>query len=347
MPDPTRSTATPLMELSGVSQIFHTKKGDRPAVRDISLSVNAGEVLCLVGESGCGKTTTARMAAGLTKPTGGTVAYNGEDIWSMNKDRFTEYRTAVQYVHQDPYASLNPIRSVYKTISAPLVKHGLAKSGSDAWAQASELLRRVDLTPPDSYLSKFPHQMSGGQRQRVAVARALSLNPKLIIADESTSMLDVSIRVGMLNMLGRLRDDLGVGFIFITHDLAIAKYFGWQGRTAVMYLGQVVEYGSTKDVINNPQHPYTRALLNAVPEPDPDLAAQKLPGGGLRSADIPSLAALPSGCTFHPRCPMFEEGLCDVTSPELSLIGSRREVACHVVSRNAKRAADASVAVSG
>jgi peptide/nickel transport system ATP-binding protein len=350
--DPTSSdrpsSETPLMELSGISQIFKTKRGDRPAVRDVNLTVNAGEVLCLVGESGCGKTTTARMAAGLTKPTDGTVAYNGQDIWSMDKDQFTEFRTSVQYVHQDPYASLNPIRSVYKTISAPLRKHGLSKGNDDSWKQASELLRRVDLTPPESYLSKFPHQMSGGQRQRVAVARALSLNPKLIIADESTSMLDVSIRVGMLNMLGRLRDELGVGFIFITHDLAIAKYFGWEGRTAVMYLGEVVEYGPTQQVINDPQHPYTRALLNAVPEPDPDLAAQKLPGGGLRSADIPSLAALPSGCTFHPRCPLFEEGLCDVTSPDLSLIGSRREVACHVVARESRRAAtDASVSVSG
>jgi peptide/nickel transport system ATP-binding protein len=337
----------PLMELSGVSQIFQTKKGERPAVRDVTLTVNAGEVLCLVGESGCGKTTTARMAAGLAKPTQGSVAYNGEDIWGMDKDRFAEFRTAVQYVHQDPYASLNPIRSVFKSVSAPLRKHGLAKNNHQAWEQAAELLRRVDLTPPESYLGKFPHQLSGGQRQRVSVARALSLNPKLIIADESTSMLDVSIRVGMLNMLGRLRDELGVGFIFITHDLAIAKYFGWEGRTAVMYLGRVVEYGPTQQVINDPEHPYTRALLNAVPEPDPDIAAQKLPGGGLRSADIPSLAALPSGCTFHPRCPLFEEGLCDVISPELSLIDSRREVACHVVAREAHRGApDMPAAVS-
>lgn len=344
----TSRTGAPLMELSGVSQVFRTKKGELPAVRDVTLTVNAGEVLCLVGESGCGKTTTARMAAGLAKPTAGTVAYNGEDIWSMDKDRFADYRTGVQYVHQDPYASLNPIRSVFRTVSAPLRKHGLAKNNREAWNQAAELLRRVDLTPPESYLGKFPHQMSGGQRQRVAVARALSLNPKLIIADESTSMLDVSIRVGMLNMLGRLRDELGVGFVFITHDLAIAKYFGWEGRTAVMYLGQVVEYGPTQQVINNPQHPYTRALLNAVPEPDPDLAAQKLPGGGLRSADIPSLAALPSACTFHPRCPLFEEGLCDVISPELGFIEPKREVACHVVARNAHRTAtDAPVSVSG
>ncbi|SDR84437.1 ABC transporter ATP-binding protein [Microlunatus soli] len=328
-------TDAPLMELKGVSQIFQTKRGERPAVRDVSLTVNAGEVLCVVGESGCGKTTTARMAAGLSKPTAGTVEFGGRDIWSMNKETFADFRTAVQYVHQDPYASLNPIRSVYKSLAAPLRKHGLAKSNDAAWEQSAELLRRVDLTPPESYLPKFPHQLSGGQRQRASVARALSLNPKLIIADESTSMLDVSIRVAMLNMLGRLRDDLGVGFLFITHDLAIAKYFGWQGRTAVMYLGRVVEYGPTQEVIKNPQHPYTRALLDAVPEPDPDLAAKKLPGGGLRSAEIPSLAALPSGCTFHPRCPINEEGLCEVEEPQLVRIGERREVSCHVVAREA------------
>jgi oligopeptide/dipeptide ABC transporter ATP-binding protein len=328
----------PLMNLSGVSQVFKTKRGDRPAVRDVSLSVGAGEALCLVGESGCGKTTTARMAAGLAKPTAGTVEYAGTDIWSMDKSTFTDFRTSVQYVHQDPYASLNPIRSIFKTLAMPLRKHGLAKNNKQAWEQAAELLRRVDLTPADSYLEKFPHQLSGGQRQRVAVARALCLDPKMIIADESTSMLDVSIRVGMLNMLGRLRDELGVGFIFITHDLAIAKYFGWQGNTAVMYLGRVVEFGPTPDVINNPQHPYTKALLNAVPEPDPDLAAQKLPGGGLKSADIPSLAALPAGCTFHPRCPLSEEDLCDVEEPELTALGQRREVSCHVVARDAAAA---------
>jgi oligopeptide/dipeptide ABC transporter ATP-binding protein len=330
-------SAQPLMHLENVWQIFEVKKSERAAVRDVTLTVNTGEVLCLVGESGCGKTTTARMAAALNKPSRGTVSYNGTDIWTLNKDQFADFRTSVQYVHQDPYASLNPIRSVYKTLAAPLLKHGLAKNHKQAWDKSAELLRRVDLTPPESYLNKFPHQLSGGQRQRVAVARALTLDPKLIIADEATSMLDVSIRVGMLNMLGRLRDDLGVGFMFITHDLAIAKYFGWHGRTAVMYLGQVVEYGPTPDVINNPQHPYTRALLNAVPEPDPEIAATKLAGGGLRSADIPSLAALPSGCTFHPRCPLFEEGLCDVVSPELVQIEKRREVSCHVVAREAGR----------
>ncbi len=323
----------PLISLTGVSQTFRSKKGDVPAVDDVDISVGPGEVLCLVGESGCGKTTSARMAAGLAKPTAGTVEFEGKDIWSMSSDEFVNFRKSVQYVHQDPYASLNPIRTIHKTLSAPLLKHGVAKNRGEGWTQSAELLRRVDLTPPESYLSKFPHQLSGGQRQRVAVARALTLNPKLIIADESTSMLDVSIRVGMLNMLGRLRDDLGVGFLFITHDLAIAKYFGWRGKIAVMYLGRVVELGDTPDVINNPQHPYTKALLDAVPEPDPDLTATKKAGGGLRSAEIPSLRDLPPGCTFHPRCPLFEEGICDTEVPELTALDARRQVRCHVVAR--------------
>ncbi len=323
----------PLLRIDDVSKIFTSKKVRLPAVDGVDLLVNAGEVLCLVGESGCGKTTTARMAAGLSRPTSGSIVYGGEDIWSLDKEKFRTFRTAVQYIHQDPYASLNPIHTVEATLAAPLRRHGLVKNAAEARERAAELLRRVNLTPPENYLGKFPHQMSGGQRQRVAVARALTLDPKVIIADESTSMLDVSIRVSMLNMLGSLRDDLGVGFLFITHDLAIAKYFGWQGKTAVMYLGKVVEYGPTPQVINDPQHPYTRALLNAVPEPDPEAAARKLPGGGLRSADIPSLAALPSGCSFHPRCPIAEDGLCDVDEPQLTPLADGRLVSCQVVSR--------------
>jgi peptide/nickel transport system ATP-binding protein len=175
--------------------------------------------------------------------------------------------------------------------------------------------------------------LSGGQRQRVAVARALTLDPKIIIADESTSMLDVSIRISVLAMLGRLRDDLGVGFLFITHDLAIAKYFGWSGKTAVMYLGRIVEFGPTQQIINAPTHPYTRALIDAIPEPDPDLTKTK-GAGTLRSLEIPSLAHLPSGCSFHPRCPLFEDGLCDGAVPELIEIRSGQSAACHVVARD-------------
>ena len=323
----------PLMTLAGISQVFETKAGPIKAVDDVDLSINPGEVLCLVGESGSGKTTAARMAAGLAKPTGGKVDYDGRDIWSLNRRDFGTFRRGVQYIHQDPYASLNPTRTILQTISAPLLKHGVVKGKRAAMTKAAELLTKVDLTPPENYLAKFPHQLSGGQRQRVAVARALTLDPKIIIADESTSMLDVSIRISVLEMLGRLRDELNVGFLFITHDLAIAKYFGWHGKTAVMYLGRIVEFGPTPQIINKPTHPYTRALIDAIPEPDPDLT--KLKGrGSLRSLEIPSLAHLPPGCSFHPRCPLFEEGLCDASVPPLYDIRPAQSAACHVVARD-------------
>lgn len=321
--------AAPLLSLRDVSQVFKTKGGDVPAVRSVSLDVNAGEVLCLVGESGCGKTTTARMAAGLAHPTSGVADFEGVDITAMNKKQRSRFRKEVQFIHQDPYASLNPIRTVFGTMAAPLRRHGLASSKSQAWDKAVELLERVDLTPAQNFLPKFPHQLSGGQRQRVAMARALALGPRLIVADEATSMLDVSIRVGILRTLTKLRQDLNVGFVFITHDLAIARYFGAGGQIAVMYLGRVVEHGPTSEVIENPRHPYTRALLAAVP--DIALEHQGRQEPGLRGVDIPSLTALPSGCTFHPRCPMYRPGDCDSVEPQLSTVDPKRDVACHVV----------------
>lgn len=306
----------PLMRLENVSQMFRTKQGVVPAVDDVSLHLNAGRVTCLVGESGSGKTTTARMAAGLTAPTSGQVYFEGNDISDLTKAERAAYRLAVQYVHQDPYASLNPTRTVRSTLSAPLRRNHLAKGRAGATDRAAELLTAVDLTPASSYLEKYPHQLSGGQRQRVSIARALSTNPRLIVADEATSMLDVSIRISMLNVLATLRDSLQVGFLFITHDLALAKYFGWSGDLAVMYLGRVVEQGRTQDVLAHPSHPYTRALLAAIPEADPDLTRAKR-GGDLRDADIPSLLAIPTGCPFHPRCPMYETDTCDTVRPAL------------------------------
>lgn len=345
-PETAKDVATPLMTLTSVTQTFHTKAGPINAVDNIDIEINAGEVLCVVGESGSGKTTAARMAAGLAKPSKGTVAFGGKDIWSMDKEEFKTFRRAVQYIHQDPYASLNPTKSIQQMLTAPLKVHHLAKGKREAVRRAAELLTEVDLTPPGNYLSKFPHQLSGGQRQRASVARALTLGPKIMIADESTSMLDVSIRISMLEMLGKLRDDLGVGFLFITHDLAIAKYFGWQGKTAVMYLGRIVEFGPTPQIINDPQHFYTKALIEAVPEPDPDLTRSK-GSGSLRSMDIPSLTDLPSGCTFHPRCGAFEEGLCDVTVPKLELLSPGHAAACLVAQRDHATATPAAQSTDG
>jgi oligopeptide/dipeptide ABC transporter ATP-binding protein len=322
----------PLLGLDHVSQVFRTRQGDVRAIDDVSLAVEPGQVVCLVGESGSGKTTSAKIAAGLRRPSGGTVRFLGQDIWRMDHEQFRTYRRAVQYIHQDPYASLNPVHNVLDTLVTPLHHHGLVHGKAEATQRARDLLVKVDLTPPENFLYKYPHQLSGGQRQRVSVARALTLNPRLIAADEATSMLDVSIRVSLLNMLKRLSSELGVGFLFITHDLAIAKYFAWYGHIAVMYLGRVVEYGPTPVVITSPRHPYTRALLGAIPEPDPDLTRQR-DRVRLRNAEIASLLHVPAGCSFHPRCPLYEQGLCDTQRPELAPIDAGRDVACHVVAR--------------
>ncbi|GAB3751803.1 ABC transporter ATP-binding protein [Microlunatus parietis] len=286
MSEPSQSPGTgPLLELDSIRQVFHSTRESVVAVKDVSLNVGPGEVVCLVGQSGSGKSTLAKIAAGLRRPTGGQVRYDGKDVYDRrNRRAWKTFRRGVQYVHQDPYASLNPIQDVYTILSAPLLEHKLVKGADEAEQRVRELLLEVDLKPADRFISLFPHQMSGGQRQRVAVARSLTLNPKVILADEATSMLDVSIRIGLLEMLTRLRVDRQVGMLFITHDLAMAKFFGAEGTMAVMRHGAVVESGPTLDVIERPQHPYTQALLEAVPEPDPDLAQQKRAARRLQEA---------------------------------------------------------------
>jgi oligopeptide/dipeptide ABC transporter ATP-binding protein len=311
----------PVVRLERVCQTFATRRGAVPAVADVDLDLFAGKVTCLVGESGSGKTSTARIVAGLATPTSGRVLFDGADIGALGGRERERYRLSVQYVHQDPYASLNPTRTVRSALMAPLRRNGLVKGRAAAVARCHDLLAKVDLTPPHAYLDKYPHQLSGGQRQRASIARALATGPKLIVADEATSMLDVSIRISLLNMLGSLRDDLGVAFLFITHDLAQAKYFGWDGDIAVMYLGRIVERGPTQDVLTQASHPYTRALLEAIPEPDPDVTRRKH-GVQLREAGIPSLLAIPPGCPFHPRCPVAEQGTCDSVPPELTPVTS-------------------------
>jgi oligopeptide/dipeptide ABC transporter ATP-binding protein len=326
--------SAPLIEFDHAGRSFTTPRGVIKAVDEVSFSVYPGDVICLVGESGCGKTTTGKMVTGLVRPTAGRVLFEGRDIWAMPRRDFQVYRKAVQIVHQDPYASLNPIHTVFQILSAPLQHHGLARSRADAVTQILRLLQIVELTPPEEFLEKYPHQLSGGQRQRVSVARALTLNPRLIVADEAVSMVDVSIRVSLLNMLLRLRTELSVTFIFITHDLGVAKHFAASGgRIGVMYLGRIVELQPAVQLIRAPLHPYTKALLAAVPEADPDLTRNK-ERVKLRSLEIPSLLRLPSGCTFHPRCPLYEDGLCDVARPELVAVGEQRAVACHVVARD-------------
>lgn len=249
-----------LLEIRDVTQRFRTASREVVAVSGVSIQVDVGSVTCLVGESGSGKTTLARIAAGLDRPSSGSIRYRGQDIAALKGAEYTRFRREVQYVHQDPYASLNPTRTVLSTVCS-----ALGERRARGRRRAAELLERVELTPVEPFLDRYPHQLSGGQRQRVALARALATGPELIIADETTSMLDASIRGSMINLLSELRDDLGVGFLFITHDFTLARHFAWRGRTAVLYLGELVEYGPTPDVMDSPSHVYTRALIDALP----------------------------------------------------------------------------------
>ncbi len=321
------------IELEHVSRFYGSGIQQVRAVDDVSFTIEPGETLCLVGESGCGKSTTGRMMAGLLEPSEGRVLYGGTEVGSLPQEEKKRFRRAVQIIHQDPYASLNPIRNVTQILSAPLRRHKLVKSRSEFGTKLRELLETVGLTPPEDFLRKHPHELSGGQRQRVSVARALTVDPEVIVADEPVSMVDVSLRIGLLNILLKLQQDLGVAFLFITHDLAVAKHFSWEGRIGVMYLGRMVELGSTQRVVREPVHPYTRALISALPEADPGLTRNKerlRP----RSPDIPSLLNLPTGCPFHPRCPMYEEGLCDTDRPAEDAVDLDGHLAaCYVAAR--------------
>jgi peptide/nickel transport system ATP-binding protein len=319
---------TPIVELRGVHRSFVKDRQTIPVLQDINLSVAPDEIICLVGESGCGKTTTGKIIANLLQPSAGEMLVNGRPVASYNRMEQSLIRRELQIVHQDPFASLNPAHTIGDILSFPLQRHRMVKDSAMLRRRIWELLTMVDLTPPGDIVNKYPHQLSGGQRQRVSIARTLTVQPRLIVADEAVSMVDVSIRISLLKMLHELRLRLGLAIVFITHDLALAKYFAWEGRIAVMYLGRIVEIGRTPDVIANPAHPYTRALLAAVPEADPDLTRHKTMIE-LRSDDIPKLTNIPPGCAFHPRCPFFVPGMCDAQVPPLQhIVGYGQEVAC-------------------
>ncbi len=320
-----------VLQLDDVSRSFKKGRTAIPVLRNIDLEVNELEFLCLVGESGCGKTTTGKILSGLLEPSSGRVLFEGQDVTRLQGEGYKRFRRSVQIIHQDPYASLNPTHTIYETLSYPLFRHKLVKNRNKARERVAELLTQVDLTPVGDVIDKYPHELSGGQRQRVSIARALTTNPSVIIADEAVSMVDVSIRISLLKMLMAMRDQLKVTIVFITHDLALAKYFAWDGRIAVMYLGRIVEISQTPDLTMNPQHPYTRVLLSAIAEPDPDRTRRK-EHIQLRSEDIPNLTELPPGCTFHPRCPWYIDGVCDHQIPQLGpvpiLENPAHEVSC-------------------
>ncbi len=335
--------ANPLINLSHVSRTFQVKRQVIKAVDDVSLSIREGEIMCLVGESGCGKTTTGKMIAGLLRPSSGAIHYAGLDIAHLRGADLKQYRLGVQMIHQDPYASLNPAHTVYDIVAAPLRHHGFTSGDAGTVKRVRELLEMVDLTPAADFLDKFPHQLSGGQRQRVSIARALTVAPSFIVADEAVSMVDVSIRISLLNTLTKLKNAMGLAVLFITHDLALAKYFAWEGRIGVMYLGRIVELAPARDLVEHPRHPYTQVLLSAIPEADPE-ATRRKKHIQLRSMDVPSLLRLPSGCAFHPRCPLFIGEVCEKVVPELTdclaTVGGAAadgsagaQVACHLQTR--------------
>ncbi len=332
-PDDMETPPDALLAVRGLKQYFPIRKGffnrvvgHVKAVDGVSFFVKRGETLGLVGESGCGKSTTGKTILRLQEATEGRAEFEGRNIFEMGKDELRTMRRKAQIVFQDPYSSLNPVHTIGEALMAPLLRHRLARGRRGARDRAAELLHLVDLTPPENFLGKHPHQLSGGQRQRVSIARALTLNPRVIIADEAVSMVDVSIRVSLLNTLLKLRNDLGVTFLFITHDLAVVKYFGWEGRVGVMYVGKMVEYGRTPHLIGRSMHPYTRALAAAIPEADPDLTRSKRKIH-LHSLDIPNLTNLPGGCVFHPRCPLAIEA-CRAGVPPLEELRPNHFVAC-------------------
>jgi oligopeptide/dipeptide ABC transporter ATP-binding protein len=303
--------------------IFRKQIGAVKAVDGVSLSVREGETLGIVGESGCGKSTLARCILKLLEPTGGSLVYRGQDITQLSRSEMRPFRREMMMIFQDPYASLNPRKRVGFIVAEALEVHKLGTE-SEIKHRVQELLEVVGLSP--EHYNRFPHEFSGGQRQRIGVARALAVNPKLIICDEPVSALDVSVQAQILNLLKDLQRDFGLTYIFIAHDLNVVRHIS--DRVMVMYLGQVVEQASRSDLYAEPKHPYTGALLSAVPVPDPAGARNRK--RIVLEGDVPSPFNPPEACRFHPRCPRFVEGRCDVEAPALVSHGAPTHLArCH------------------
>jgi oligopeptide transport system ATP-binding protein len=292
------------------------------AVDDVSFDIAPGETLGLVGESGCGKTTLGRAIVRLVEPTAGRVLFEGEDIAKMSSGELRARRRKFQMIFQDPFGSLNPRMTVEDIVGEALDIHGLADGVAARRARIADLLRAVGLDA--AYAQRYPHEFSGGQRQRIGIARALAVEPKLIVCDEPVSALDVSVQAQIINLLQDLQQQHGIAYLFIAHDLAVVEHIS--RRVMVMYLGKVVELAEAKEIIRAPKHPYTQALISAVPEVDPASKRKRivLPG------DVPSPIQPPSGCRFHPRCPIAEKPRCEAETPELREVSTHHHAACHL-----------------
>jgi oligopeptide transport system ATP-binding protein len=320
--------STPLIRVQDLTKHFYIPTGFLgrsnivvKAVDGVSFDIKAGETLGMVGESGCGKSTTGRAVLQLHKPTSGKVFFDGRELTTASAEELRVLRTKFQMVFQDPYASLNPRHSVGAIIAEPLVIHGIM-SGSELQDRVTELLELVGLNP--AYRNRFPHEFSGGQRQRIMIARALSVKPDFIVCDEPISALDVSIQAQVVNLLQELQEKLGVAYLFIAHDLSMVKHISH--RVAVMYLGKIVELAARKDLFDNPIHPYTQSLTSAVPIPNPKLERRRQ--RIILKGEPPSPANPPSGCVFHPRCPIAKE-ICKLEAPPFAEIERGHFAACH------------------
>jgi peptide/nickel transport system ATP-binding protein len=335
-----RTSPPPLLEVRGLSKRFPVggwfARAQVHALEDASFTLDRGRVTALVGESGSGKSTTARLVARLIEPTAGEIVLNGQDVLkSEPRSASLAYRADVQMIFQDPFASLNPVHTIGYHLERPLRVHAKVRSGAALREQVASLLEAVGLTPAADFVDKFPHELSGGQRQRVAFARALAVDPAVMLADEPVSMLDVSIRMGILNLMERLKQERGIAYLYITHDIASARYIA--DETIVMYAGRMVEGASGDDLIRTPAHPYTQLLLSAVPDPRARRARQARP-----RAEPPSLIDPPPGCPFAARCPRVMD-VCRQIMPGVEMIAPGHWVRCHLYGPGQDRAAPISL----
>ncbi len=332
MPDPNAAAVgaedpVPMLQVEGLKKHFPLRRGlfSRTrrvvyAVDGVSFSIAPGETLGLVGESGCGKSTTGKAVLRLIEPTAGTVKLRSTEITALPRAELRRHRQDMQIVFQDPSASLNPRMTIGEIVAEPLKNYALAQ-GREKRRQVQDLLRRVGLRP--DHMGKYPHQLSGGQCQRVGIARAIALNPGLIVCDEAVSALDVSVQAQVINLLGDLQEQFGLSYLFISHDLAVVGHISH--RIAVMYLGKIVELADRPRLFTAPQHPYTQALLSAVPIPDPSTKTERM----LLTGDVPDPAEPPKGCSFNTRCP-YAQGACFSEEPKLKQVSPSHDVACHL-----------------